>query len=104
MLSENTVRSLIDWTPVNERITKARFYSKHTKLTMIHLYAPTEVADDDVKEEFYTKLQELVGDLHQHDMLVITGDMNAKVGSNNNCYESIMRNHGIGQINSRKAL
>ena len=39
MLSENAVRSLIDWTPVNERITKARFYSKHTKLTMIHLYA-----------------------------------------------------------------
>ena len=52
MLSKNAIRSLIDWTPVNERIIKARFYSKHIKLTMIHLYAPTEVADDDVKEEF----------------------------------------------------
>ena len=100
MLSKNAVRSLTDWTPVNERIIKARFYSKHIKLTMIYLYAPTEVADDDVKEEFYTKLQELVGDVHQHNMLIITGDMNAKVGSNNNCYESIMGNHGIGQRNN----
>ena len=44
---------------------------------MIHLYAQTEVADGDVKEEFYTKLQELVSDVHQQDMLIITGDMNA---------------------------
>ena len=49
MLSKNAVRSLIDWTRVNERIIKARIYSKHIKLTIMHLYAPTEVADDDVK-------------------------------------------------------
>ena len=56
MLSKNSERSLIDWTPINERIIKARFYSKHIKLTMIHVYAPTEVNDDEIKEDFYTKM------------------------------------------------
>ena len=44
----------------------------------MHVSAQTEVSEDDVKEEFYTKLQEMI-DVHQHDMLMITKDMNAKV-------------------------
>ena len=35
----------------------------------------------------------------EHDMLVITGDMNAKVGEDNRGYERIMGRHGIEGIN-----
>ena len=66
---------------MNERIIKASFYSKFKKLTMIQVHAPTNDADEQTKEDFYEKLQEEVEQVHKHDMLVITGNMNAKVGN-----------------------
>ena len=45
------------------------------------MYAPTNDADEQTKEDFYGKLQEVAEQVHKHDMLIITGDMNAKVGN-----------------------
>ena len=36
----------------------------------------------------------------KHDVLVITGDMNAKVGEDNRGYEEIMGRHGTGRLNN----
>ena len=99
MMTEEAARSLMDWTPVNERIIKARFYSKYIKLTLIHTYAPTEIASEQVKDDFYTVLQEVIDSVHQHDILIITGDMNAKVGSDNRSFERVMGTHGLGVRN-----
>ena len=54
MMTEEAARSLMDWTPVNERIIKARFHSKYIKLSLIHMYAPTENTSEQAKDEFYT--------------------------------------------------
>ena len=69
------------------------------KLTMIHMYAPTNDADEQTKEEFYGKLQEVAEQVHKHDMLIITGDMNAKVGNLVNGLERVMGQQGIGMVN-----
>ena len=37
--------------------------------------------------------------VHGHDMLIVMGDKNAKVGNNNWAYESVMGKHGLGQRN-----
>ena len=52
LMSKSATRALMDWTPINERIIQARYHSKHIKLTMVHIYAPTENADEQVKNEF----------------------------------------------------
>ena len=57
-MTPEATKALIDWSPINERMIKARFYSKFVKLTMIHAYAPTNDADEVTKEDFYGKLQE----------------------------------------------
>ena len=41
----------------------------------------------------------MLGDIHRHDMLIITGDMNAEVGNNSENYEDIMGGHGAGMRN-----
>ena len=46
MMAKEATKALIDWSPINERIIKARFYSKFVKLTMIHVHAPTNDADE----------------------------------------------------------
>ena len=35
MMSKNSAKSLIDWTPVSERIISARYFSNHVKMTRI---------------------------------------------------------------------
>ncbi|KAK2721540.1 hypothetical protein QYM36_003736 [Artemia franciscana] len=53
----------------------------HTKLSVIVCYAPTNEADDDVKDSFYETLQAVTKDIPKHDVLCVVGDLNAKVGA-----------------------
>ena len=98
MMNQEATKALIDWSPINERIIKARFYSKFVNVT-IRVYAPTNDADEQTKEDFYGKLQEVTEQVHNHDILIITGDMNAKVGNLVNGLERVMGRHGLGSAN-----
>ena len=80
-VSKNAAVSLISWSPMSEKIVSARLYSKHIKLTVIHACAPTNDIDETDKDNFHGALTEAVEKVHRHNMLVITGDFNAKVGS-----------------------
>ena len=57
-------------------------------------------AEEQVKDDFYARLQDVLSSCKAHDMLVVTGDMNAKVGNNNQNYERVMGKHGLGQRNN----
>ena len=59
-MSKHAAGFLMEWTPISERIIQARFYSRYIKLTIIHIYAPTEDADEQTKDEFYGKLQDVL--------------------------------------------
>jgi len=72
-MSEGKIRALIGWNPISERIIQARYYSKNIKLTVIHVYAPTEDADEQEIDEFYTRLQDLIDGVNTHDMIIVTG-------------------------------
>ena len=47
------------WEPVNERIIRARFFSRHFKLMVIQCYAPTNDASEEEKEAFYLALHDM---------------------------------------------
>ena len=40
MLSKDAAKALINWTPIDKRIIRARFHSRCVKLTLIHVNAP----------------------------------------------------------------
>ena len=69
---------MLQWQPVNDRLITARFDSNFCKLTLIQCYAPTNDADEEIKNEFYDQLQAVFDGVPQHDMVLITGDLNAK--------------------------
>lgn len=51
---------------------------------IVHIYAPMEEADKQLlKEEFYMRLQDVLDKRNKHDLLIVTGDMNDKVGEEN---------------------
>ncbi|KAL9977741.1 hypothetical protein ACROYT_G015180 [Oculina patagonica] len=77
----------------------ARFNSRFAKLTVIQVYAPTNDAEDESKEEFYEQLQREVEATPRHDVLIVTGDLNAKMGEDNEGWEKVMGKHGLGRMN-----
>ena len=91
MLSQSAAKSLMEWSPVNSRIINARFYYKYRKLSITHVYAPTKEPCDEDKHKFNEELQTVVA--------IITGDMNAKVGSYNEDVEQVMGKQGMGVRN-----
>ena len=58
-----------------------QFQSKTFNITVIRVYAPTSNAEEDEVEWIYEDLQDLLELTPQKDVLFITGDWNAKVGS-----------------------
>ena len=72
MISNKTYEALLNWQPVCERIISARFSSKVRNITIIQYYAPTELADDNEKDEFYRRLNAVYGITSRGEFLVFS--------------------------------
>jgi hypothetical protein len=82
----------------------ARFKTNIRNLTIIQCYAPTEIAEKDKKEEFHHQLSEKITTVRKRDVIIVMGDMNAKVGPNNEGLEHVMGRHGIRNMNENGEL
>ena len=69
-------------------------------MTVIVCYAPTEDAEEEIKDEFYDQLEEAIRTTPQPDMRSVAGDLNARVGTDNTGKERTMGTHGYGYINN----
>ena len=57
------------------------FQGKPFKITVIQVYTPATNAEEAEVEQFYEDLQDLLELISKKDVLLIIGDWNAKVGS-----------------------
>lgn len=76
-----------------------RLKSKYGCISIVQCYAPTNEDKDDIKETFYEELNEMVSSIPKHDVLIVMGDMNTKVGTDNTGVEDVMGKHGAGAQN-----
>ena len=70
-------KALTNWRPINERMLEAGFEHRHGKLTIIVAYAPTNLAENDKKVDFYAILQDVAGSRSPHDITLVLSDTNA---------------------------
>ena len=94
-MNKPSERALIGWKPINERIITARFQTKHAKVTIIQVHAPTNESDESVKNDFYDLLQETLDEVPSHDMKILSGDFNAQIDGFRTGMESTVGPHGI---------
>ena len=101
ILSKWAQKSLRGWEQHGERIIMASFTTrkKNINMNIVQVYAPTNDASDESKEDFYNRLQEVMEKLPKKDVNILMGDANAKIGQDNTGYEAIMGCNGLGQMN-----
>lgn len=104
LLSKNARKCLETWSAVSDRILTARFKSLARHLSYVQVYAPTEQATLEEKEAFYEQLAYTLNRINKSDIVVLMGDLNAKVGSSNVNWESVMGAHGLGVMNENGEL
>ena len=64
-------------------------------MTIIQVYVPTEASEDEEKDEFYSKLQDVINNTPSYDIKILMGDFNAQLGALSQGRETIVGPHGI---------
>ena len=99
MLTETAARSLAGFYPVSERVLLVRLKGKPFDTCIIQVYAPTCDYAEDIVEEFYSDVMKAKEQCKPHEVTLVMGDLNAKLG--NERVEDIVGPFGLGERNER---
>jgi exonuclease III len=83
-IRQDWITGSIDLQPISERLLWINGTFHGTKRTIVVVYAPTEVADDNAKDDMYQSLSTELAIIKARygDNIIIMGDFNARVGMN----------------------
>src|SRR6218665_3497549 len=98
---KEAARAMIGYAALGPRIIKTRFRTPKGKATVIQVYAPTSNSTEEEIEDFYTALQEAMGNTPSQDLIIVMGDFNAKVGKDWKTWRGAMGKFGYGEENER---
>jgi hypothetical protein len=84
--------NILRFVPVNDRHYLIRVRGKFRYYCIINAHAPTEDKDDEEKDNFYLQLETIYSQCPKHDIKIVLGDFNAKVGKEENNYPHVGRN------------
>ena len=93
IVKKEITKNVMGFEPINERICKIRLKGKYHNTTLINIHVPKEEKDD-VKEQFYAELQQVQEKVPKHDLLIILGDCNAKIGREK-AYQKVTIKHTL---------
>ena len=68
-------------------------------ITVISAYAPTLLASDEDKDEFYQQLSDLLSSILAGHDIALLGDFNARIGADADSWTSVIGRFGVGKIN-----
>ncbi len=100
VVNSELAKCVLGYNPVSERIITLRIQGAPMNITVVQAYAPTSASDEDTIESFYSELQQTIDSIPGRDIMIITGDFNAKVGSKST-NKQVMGNFGLGEQNVR---
>ena len=92
-------RCVLGFNPVDDRIATIRIQCKPINITVVQIYAPTSSAEEEDSNVFYDKVQSVLDQIPNGNILYIIGDWNAKVGKELSI--DITGNFGLGKRNER---
>ena len=91
--------SAIGFWPVSDRIALVKLKAKPFNINIIQVYAPASASTEEEVEEFYEELDKCKKECKGHEVNIVMGDFNAKVGGGR--HADIVGSEGLGDINER---
>lgn len=80
VINEALLTKVSKFEAINERLCYIRFSMPRYDLIIINCHAPTEEKEEEVKNAFYEDLERVYDTLPRHSVKLVIGDMNAKLG------------------------
>ena len=99
LLAEDAAKSLKGYWAVSDRIILVKLQGSPFDINIIQVYAPTADADEEAVEDFYDSIDSVIGECKGHEINIVMGDFNAKVGQE--CVEQVVGSYGLGTRNER---
>jgi len=99
IITKELLKSVVDFVPYSDRTTLLKLRARPSDLNIIQVYAPTADLPDHDGENFYDEVKELLKLTKKHDVNIIMGDFNAKIGRGR--VEGLVGSYGLGERNER---
>lgn len=99
MINKCFQRNVITFIPYNDRMMLLKLRAHPLNINLVQVYAPTSDSNDADIEKFYADLEELLKNNKRHEVTIIMGDFNAKIGRGK--VDNIVGKFGLGVRNER---
>lgn len=99
ILKKKLMRSVKGFWTVSDRVILLKIAAKPFDLCIIQVYAPTGDCEMEEIESFYEQVENTMKQVKSSEILIIMGDLNAKVGRGR--YGNVVGNWGLGKRNER---
>lgn len=99
LIKKHLTKHIMGYWTVNERIILMKLHAQPFNIAILQLYAPTQDYSDEDLEQFYEEISQVLKQVKSTDVLIVMGDLNAKVGSDKN--NKIVGQYGLGRKNER---
>ena len=80
---------------VTEHLLSLQLNTTDGPVNLLCVYAPTLTAPDDIKDDFYSQLDTIIKGFPKQEGLVILGDINAHIGSDNKAWPNYPGHFGV---------
>lgn len=99
MMSKKISSALQGYIPISDRVIVAKFQAKPLDIVVVQVYAPTSDYPDEEIESFYDDVDKALKYAKSQDVVLVLGDLNAKVGKGKD--GDNVGDHGLGTRNER---
>ena len=93
------MNKILGFEPISDPIRKLRVKGKFHNMTLINTYVPMEDKEG-IKEQFYEELQRTQDRVPKHDVTIIMGDMNGKLGKEK-VFSQVIGHHTLHNISNK---
>jgi len=80
ILNKSLSRSVRNFAPLSDRVMLLQLAMRPINVNIVQVYAPTTDHNDDEVEKFYQQIKDIMKATKKHEITLILGDWNAKVG------------------------
>ena len=99
LIDKNVSKSVLGYWAISDRILLVKLKGHPFNISIIQVYAPTAECDEEEINQVYTMLEMAKEHCKSQEVVIIMGDLNAKVGEGK--HSDVVGMHGLGERNER---